>query len=215
MQKTDIMGGKRDTMTKSIEEFNGPRKVLNVGGGDKRIPIPEIFSDWQHDLLDIDPHGKPELLCDARDLYKTSPRVYDAIYCSHNLEHYYHHEVPRVLMGFKLALKKDGFAFIKVPDMLAVMKAVIENGLDIEDVLYNADCGPILVRDVIYGFNIQIERSGNDFYAHKTGFTKKSLNDLLTQGGFPYIFAGEGLYEIKVLAFKQKPNNFQMELLGL
>lgn len=203
-------------MAKNIEEFNEPRKVLNVGGGYKEeIPIPECFAEWQHDMLDIDPACNPDLLCDARDLHKTAPRVYDAIYCSHNLEHFYHHEVRRVLMGFKLVLKKDGFAFIKVPDMFAVMKAVIENGLDIEDVLYNAVCGPIRVRDVIYGLNFQIEHSGNDFYAHKNGFTQKSLTDLLTQGGFHYIFTRDGGYEIQALAFKQKPNSYQIKLLGL
>ena len=202
-------------MSKSIEVFNEPKKVLNVGGGHKRIPIPEIFSDWQHDLLDIDPGGNPDLLCDARDLYKTTPRVYDAIYCSHNLEHFYHHEISRVLMGFKLVLKKEGFVFIRVPDMFAVMKSVIDNCLDIEDVLYNSSCGPIRVRDVIYGYNIEIERSGNDFYAHKTGFTKKSLTDLLTQCGFPHILTWVELYEINALAFKQKPDNYQIELMGL
>ena len=202
-------------MTKSIEEFKEPLKMLNVGGGHKGVPIPEFFADWQHYLLDIDPDGNPDLLCDARDLYKTTPRAYDAIYCSHNLEHYYRHEVTRVLMGFKIALKKEGFAFIRVPDMYAVMKTVIENGLDIEDVLYVSASGPIRVLDVIYGYNVQIERSGNDFYQHKTGFTMKSLTDLLTQSGFPNIFTKESDYEIIALAFKQKPNDYQVKLLGL
>ena len=52
---------------------------------------------------------------------------------------------------------------------------MVEKNLDIDDFLYQSPEGPITVRDVIYGYGAEIERSGNDFYAHKTGFTKKSL----------------------------------------
>jgi len=31
------------------------KKVLNVGGGSKNIPIPPLYSGWEHVLLDIDP----------------------------------------------------------------------------------------------------------------------------------------------------------------
>ena len=32
-------------------------KVLNVGGNNKSIEIPECFKGWCHELLDIDPLG--------------------------------------------------------------------------------------------------------------------------------------------------------------
>src|SRR6266446_7887238 len=41
---------------------------------------------------------------------------FDAVYCSHNLEHYYRHDGATVLRGFLHVLKPDGFAEIKVPD---------------------------------------------------------------------------------------------------
>jgi hypothetical protein len=41
-------------------------KVLNVGGNTKLIPIPKHYDGWDHLLLDIDPTGKPDVLCDAR-----------------------------------------------------------------------------------------------------------------------------------------------------
>jgi predicted SAM-dependent methyltransferase len=44
------------------------------------------------------------------------------VYCSHNLEHYYHHEVPRVLAGSLHVLKPHGFAEIRVPDVEAVCR---------------------------------------------------------------------------------------------
>lgn len=53
---------------KPIGRKPGVKSVLNVGGGSKLIPIPGYFDGWQHDLLDIDPRGAPDLVCDAREL---------------------------------------------------------------------------------------------------------------------------------------------------
>lgn len=87
-------------------------KVLNVGGNSKAIALPPIFDGYEHLLLDIDPTGKPDLLCDARELTSTPAAQYDAVYCSHNLEHYFRHDVPRVLAGFIHVLKlKRGAIF--------------------------------------------------------------------------------------------------------
>jgi predicted SAM-dependent methyltransferase len=109
-------------------------RVLNVGGGSKDIPLPPHYGNWRHDLLDIDPKGKPDVVCDARELHKLATAQYDAVYCSHNLEHYYKHDGPKVLSGFMHVLKSDGFAEIRVPDMNSVMKKVVESNLDVDDV---------------------------------------------------------------------------------
>lgn len=193
----------------------GLRKVLNVGGGNKNIPIPDVYRGWQHDLLDIDPRGKPDVVCDARMLTQLPAAQYDAVYCSHNLEHYYPHDVVKVLAGFRHILKDDGFVQILVPDMAEVMKRVVERGMDIEDVLYISPSGPIKVVDVIYGFGIEIERSGNDFYAHKTGFTEKSLMARLKASGFSSVFPTLGNLEIATIAFKGEPSQYARELFRL
>ena len=39
---------------------------------------------------------------------------YDSVYCSHNLEHYHRHEVPRVLAGFRHVLKAGGVDALRV-----------------------------------------------------------------------------------------------------
>jgi len=191
------------------------RAVLNVGGNSKAIEIPDCFNGWRHDLLDIDPTGNPDVLCDARELWKLPARTYDAVYCSHNLEHFYHHDVIKVLKGFRLALKKGGFVYIRVPDMLSVVKTMIEKGMDIDDVLYQSPSGPIMISDVIYGFQRQIEQSGNDFFAHKTGFTEKSLLRILNDNGFPHVYSDTGNFEVMALAFTDKPADWQIELLSL
>ncbi len=192
-------------------------RVLNVGGGSKEIPLPAHYGNWRHDLLDIDPKGRPDIVCDARKMHTLAADQYDAIYCSHNLEHYYPHDGPKVLKGFLRVLKTDGFAEIRVPDLTSVMKRVVESRLDIEDVLYQSAKGPISVRDVIYGWGKEIEASGVDFYAHKTGFTTASLEGLLRRSGFPnvYMFVAEEGFELLALAFKGSATASQRALLGL
>jgi len=182
------------------------KRVLNVGGNSRTIALPGVFAGWQQVLLDIDPQGKPDVLCDARKLDTLPASSYDAVYCSHNLEHYHRHEVPRVLAGFLHVLIPEGFALVRVPDLGELMRVVVEKSLDIEDVLYQSKAGPITVRDTLYGYGVEIERSGNDFYAHKTGFTQKSLTAMLVRSGFPQVFLGKGRYEIIAYAFRAPPS---------
>lgn len=189
-------------------------RLLNVGGGSKAHAIPDYYARFEHLLLDIDPRGKPDVLCDARELETQEPSRFDAIYCSHNLEHYFRHDVPRVLKGFVHVLNDTGFAEIRVPDLGALFKTVVERGMDIEDILYVSKAGPIAVRDVIYGFGREIEQSGQDFYAHKTGFTQRSLTRVLIAGGFRYVLQRQGTqWELRVIAFKREPTPAQEALL--
>ena len=193
------------------------RKVLNVGGNNKEIPLPPWYAGWEHILLDIDPRGNPDVVCDARELRTLPEADYDSVHCSHNLEHYYRHDVFKVLYGFLHVLKSDGFAFIRVPDIREVMRAVVEKDLDIDDVLYQSGMGPIKVHDVIYGHGGVIERSGNDFFAHKMGFTPKSLMEILRAAGFYKvgIMLVPNIFEIRAYAFKAEPSEYTMSLLGL
>jgi len=191
------------------------RRFLNVGGGSKEIAVPPQYQGWQHVLLDIDARSAPDVLCDARSLRSLPSGEYDAVYCSHNLEHYHHHDVPKVLAGFLHVLKDDGFLHLRVPDIAAVMRAAIEKNLDIGDVLYQSDAGPITVHDVIYGLGREIEASGNDFYLHKTGFTERSLAACLETAGFGCVFVHAGNLEIQALAFRNKISTFAAALFGL
>ncbi len=194
----DVFPGKSEALA--------PKKVLNVGGNSKEIPLPPEYDGFDHWLLDIDPKGAPDIVCDARNLVSLEGGSFDAVYCSHNLEHYYRHDVPRVLAGFQHVLKEGGFAHVRVPDIKEVMRLAIERDLDIEDVLYTSPSGPIMVLDVLYGYSIQIERSGQDFYAHKTGFTQKSLQSALERAGFSRIYSTLGNLEICAVAFKGEPS---------
>jgi hypothetical protein len=121
------------------------------------------------------------------------------------------------LAGFHHVLKPDGFVEIHVPDMRGVLKRFIETGMELDDILYESAGGPISVLDVIYGWGKQIESTGVDFYAHKTGFTEASLMAALLRAGFPYVWIAETVdpFGIGALAFKQYPTPAQIALLGL
>lgn len=182
------------------------KKLLNVGGGNKAIALPSLYAGYEQMLLDIDPAGRPDIVLDARKLATLDAGMFDAVYCSHNLEHYYRHDVQAVLGGFLHVLKPGGFAHVRVPDLEELMRAVVGNGLDVEDVLYQSPAGPITVLDVLYGYGAEIERSGQDFYAHKTGFTKASLTKALDVAGFSPVYVRTGQLEVNALAFKGAPD---------
>lgn len=191
------------------------KKVLNVGGNNKAISLPPQYAGFEHILLDVDPKGSPDIVCDARKLTTLEAGQFDAVYCSHNLEHYYRHDVRGVLAGFMHVLKDDGFAHIRVPDIHEVMRVTIERGLDIDDVLYQSSAGPIMVLDVLYGYSVEIEQSGQEFYSHKTGFTQKSLLKALNNAGFSKVYSGVGNLEISALAFKGEPDEARRRLFSL
>lgn len=191
------------------------RTLLNVGGGNRNIALPEQYEGWEQVLLDIDAQGNPDIVLDARRLTELPPEKFDAVYCSHNLEHYYRHDGVKVLSGFRHVLKSDGFVHIRVPDIGEVMRLVVRDKMDVDDVLYQSAVGPITVHDVLYGYGLEIRQSGNDYYAHKTGFTHKALGEMLSQCGFPHIFMYCANLEVVAYAFKHEPTVFAVKLLKL
>jgi ubiquinone/menaquinone biosynthesis C-methylase UbiE len=187
------------------------KKVLNVGGNSKLISLPKEYEEFEHLLLDIDPVGKPDILCDSRELIKLDPEQFDMIYCSHNLEHYYEHDVKKVLTGFMHVLINGGGVHLIVPDMEEVFKTMVENKMDLEDNLYQSALGPIRVLDVIYGYSKQIEQSQVDFFAHKTGFTSKSLFRKMHEAGFKNIHGIKEGFNLVMIGFKGVPKTELME----
>ena len=191
------------------------KKVRNVGGGSKQVPLPPQYDGFEHLLLDIDPRGSPDIVCDARNLTTLDAGQFDAVYCSHNLEHYYRHDVQKVLTGFLHVLKDNGFVHIRVPDIQEVMRVTIERNLDIDDILYQSPAGPIMVLDFLYDYSVEIEQSGQHFFGHKTGFTRKSLENALRKAGFAKLYCGTGNLEVVALAFKSSPDQFARTLINL
>lgn len=179
--------------------------VLNVGGGGSR-ELPRRYAKWDQHLLDIDKNVKPDIVCDAKKMKKLKPKQYDAVFCSHNLEHFYQHEVLAVLDGFLHVLKPEGFADIAVPNIQGLFKQVVEK--DINDMWYPAGPNPISFHDVIYGWGKALSE-GNLYYAHKCGFSPKSLQSALLLAGFSDVHIKADDFNINALAFKKPTTRVQ------
>jgi ubiquinone/menaquinone biosynthesis C-methylase UbiE len=112
----------------------------------------------------------------------------DAVYSSHNIEHIYPHEVRIALKEFYRVLKDDGIVVITCPDLQSVCEAVVNDKL--LEPLYDTEGGqPISPIDILFGWRIPIKQ-GNEYMAHKGGFTYSALNSSFFEVGFKARFGG-------------------------
>ncbi|MBT9544098.1 MAG: class I SAM-dependent methyltransferase [Candidatus Sericytochromatia bacterium] len=193
------------------------RKFLNVGGSSKRGELPAHFAGMEHHLLDILPGPDVDLCSDARLLTEQPRADYDALFCSHNLEHYYEHEIPQVLAGFKHMLSPTGFVHIIVPNLQQAMGHMAVRMAEPDAVLYLSSAGPVRYLDLIFGHGPQIARKGEP-YAHKFGFSPKLLKKVLKAAGFEWrkVIAMTDLFEIHAFAtVSNQPADWIRECLQL
>src|SRR5689334_6579447 len=161
------------------------KTVLNVGCGyPLRQKLHRHFqgAEWREIRLDLDPAVVgPDIVCSMIDMSPVAADSVDAIWSSHNLEHLQRHEVPLALAEFLRVLKPRGLLLLTLPDLQQVARLVVEDRL--EDSAYISQSGPITPLDMIFGHTASLAR-GNQFMAHRTGFTARSLYKLLTEAGF-------------------------------
>jgi SAM-dependent methyltransferase len=197
------LGGLRRTRRWTENEETEKKVVLHVGCGSrspanlvhKRFQGPE----WREVRLDIDPSVRPDIVASIVDLKPVDSTSVDAIWSSHNLEHVSAHEVPDVLASFFRVLRPGGSALITLPDLQAVAKQIAVGKL--EDTLYTSPAGPIMPLDVVYGHGASIA-GGNDFMAHRTGFTAKTLEGKLRAVGFADVSVQRREFALWALASK-------------
>ena len=160
------------------------KKFLHVGcGGNYKDRTTRTFAseDWQEVRLDVDESAKPDIIASVLDLGVIDSESFDAIYSSHNIEHVYAHEVSVMLKEFLRVLNDDGFFVVTCPNLIPVARLIAEDKLT--EPAYNSPAGPISPLDILHGHGASIKR-GNEFMAHKTGFSPKSLNAALLEAVF-------------------------------
>jgi len=182
--------------------------VLHVGCGFQNPErTPKVFqnSNWQEVRVDIDPKVKPDIITSVIDLSYFESNSIDAVYSSHNLEHLHSHEVKIALKEFVRVLKPEGFAIVTLPDIQQIATLIAKGELD--SVLYTSKVGPISPIDMIFGHRASIEQ-GNLFMAHKTGFTSKSLGNIMYHSGFSEVRINKGkFYDLWAVAIKSESDS--------
>ena len=189
---------------------------LHVGCGPvKQSQIPGFRnSDWREIRFDIDKNVNPDIEGTLTDMSKVESGSVDAIYSSHNIEHVYPHEVPIVLNEFFRVLKKDGIVVVVCPDLQSVCEAVVNDKL--RDPLYISPEGPISPLDLIYGHGQAIE-NGNEYMAHKCGFTYSVLDNFFANSGFETRYGGrrKQQWDLFIVAFKQTTSEKEVKKIAL
>lgn len=191
------------------------RRVLNVGSGPfslRKLHPSFVRTEWQELRLDIDPNVKPDIVGTITDIQGViEDGSFDAIWCSHVLEHLHSHEIPNALQEIRRILKPDGFVLLTSPDMESVAELILSKGID--HVAYVSPAGPITVLDMIYGHSASIAR-GRQYMAHNSGFTVQRLGDLLVENGFDVAFVKRGehfdIWAVGLKAKSEKENVLTM-----
>ena len=181
------------------------KTFLHVGCGPQYKSQIKGFDNenWKEIRFDIDEKVNPDIVGTLLDMSAVEAESVDAIYSSHNIEHVFPHEVPIVLREFHRVLKDDGMVVLVCPDLQSVCEAVVDDKL--LQPLYESPAGPISPIDILYGHRPAIAR-GNEYMAHKGGFTYSVLNDAFIEAGFKMNYGGRNpdLFELFIISFKQE-----------
>ncbi len=178
------------------------KKVLHVGCGPpnpKKLFHKFRGDEWQEVRLDINPAMNPDIVSDMTDMSQAPSNCFDAVWSSHNLEHLYAHQVVLALNEFYRVLAPGGFVLITLPDIQSVAQEVAKGNLDTP--LYRSPAGPISAIDILWGLRTAIS-DGNEFMAHKTGFTGESLKTSLLDASFTQPIIERENYNLWAFAVK-------------
>ena len=151
--------------------------VLNIGAGSTscKTQIEYFDDDWKELTLDV-AVANPNIVSDIVGMKEVPTESVDALWACHVVEHVYFHQLPELFKSILRVLKKDGFAVLRVPDIGSIAH-MIEN--DLFTPVYDSSVGPICPIDILYSSRVLVEKYGEPM-AHKTGFTKKSMETILT-----------------------------------
>jgi len=192
------------------------KTFLHVGCGPQYKSQIKGFDNenWKEIRFDIDEKVNPDIVGTLLDMSAVATGSVDAIYSSHNIEHVFPHEVPIVLKEFYRVLKDDGMVVLSCPDLQSVCEAVINDKL--LDPLYETSAGnKIAPIDILYGWRAPIA-AGNEYMAHKGGFTYSVLNGAFLEVGFKMNYGGRNpdRWELFILSFKQDKSEEEVNIIA-
>lgn len=164
-------------------------RVLHAGcGGDH---APEWLGHADEVRLDIDEQHRPDIVASITDMGDIG--TFDAVYCSHCLEHLPTLDVDVALREFLRVLRPGGMAYVIVPNLEGIVPD--------ESVVYESPSGPITGRDMYYGHAVL--SAENPYMAHRTGFVAGTLENALRRAGFAAASArGDTAYNLICIGVK-------------
>lgn len=189
----------------SLFADDGRRLVLHVGCGP---PVAENLHDrfrtreWRELRLDVDPRMRPDIVADIVDMPEVPSESVDAVWSSHNIEHVYAYQVPRMLEEFLRVLRPGGEALITTPDLQRAAERIATGRL--EDPLYDSDAGPVTPLDMVYGHGKEIS-NGFEEMAHRTGYTARTLERRLRDAGFADVRVRRERVDLALWADARRP----------
>lgn len=166
--------------------------------------------NWKEIRLDIDKDVNPDIVGMLTDMKSVETGSVDAVYSSHNIEHIYSYEVPIALREFYRVLKEDGIVVILCPDLQSIGEALTQDKL--LEPLFESPIGPLTAFDVLYGHR-EMVAEGNEYMAHKGGFTYSVLDRAFFEAGFKARCGGRRLEacDLFLVAFKQKKSDEEIK----
>ena len=190
------------------------KTLLHVGCGPQTKSQIKGFDndDWKEIRFDIDKNVNPDIVGTLTDMKLVETGSVDAIYSSHNIDHIYPHEVLIALKEFYRVLNDDGIVVITCPDLQSVCEAVVNDKL-LEPLYETTESHQISPIDILYGWRIPITQ-GNEYMAHKGGFTYSALNASFFEAGFKARYGGRMPInggELFLVAFKQKKSEEEIK----
>ena len=192
------------------------KTFLHVGCGhlNKSNCVGFENDNWKEIRFDIDKNVNPDIEGTLTDMKSVETGSVDAVYSSHNIEHIFPHEVPIALREFYRVLKEDGMVVITCPDLQSVCETVAQDKL--LEPLYESDIGPISPIDILYGHRGFIAQ-GNEYMAHKGGFTYSVLDKALYAAGFKARCGSRRVkhWDLFIIAFKQEKSDEEIKKIAL
>src|ERR1700677_656031 len=175
--------------------------ILHAGCGNE--PLPQLYAtdEWREVRMDRGTHLNVDLPA-SPDSIPAADDSFDRVYCAHTLEHVPAHDVVPSLKELARVLKPGCILRVIVPDIAAVARLVAY--YDLDSTLYHSPAGPVTIGDVLWGFADWIAH-GKPLYAHRTGFSRRTLAKALQSAGLEKILVEEKITTFELNAFATKP----------